>query len=247
MKRLKITALLGILFIQTTILGCIIYLRYNCEASDIKTATIAYAPLKPDCIPPVKKIYQEPVEKTQAVDESVVEETPEVIETPVEVVKSPVDESEAEPIKVQGEEAKIESTAFSARIWTESDALMMAKVMYGEACGIRSMTEVACIGWTILNRVDAGWGSIAEVITAPYQFYYLAGAPTVSQTGIDLYALACDVLTRWEREHNGELYVGRVLPSDYMWYGGDGAHNHFRTAYSGGMIWDYSWGTVYPS
>lgn len=232
MKRLKITVLCGIVFILAVILGCIVYTRYTAEAAEVKPQVSVVKAVKPDCTPPPRAIHRIEEKEEQPVEEA---------------VKMPSNAVEAEPIKVQWEGAKIESTAVSARIWTESDALMMAKVMYGEACGIRSMTEVACIGWTILNRVDAGWGSIAEVITAPYQFYYLAGAPTVSQTGIDLYALACDVLTRWEREHNGELYVGRVLPSDYMWYGGDGAHNHFRTAYSGGMIWDYSWGTVYPS
>ena len=40
--------------------------------------------------------------------------------------------------------------------YTETDAVMIAKTMYNEARGISSKTEIACIGWTALNRVDAG-------------------------------------------------------------------------------------------
>lgn len=47
--------------------------------------------------------------------------------------------------------------AFTKR-YTATDAKMIAKVMWGEARGIKSKTEVACIGWCILNRVDAGMG-----------------------------------------------------------------------------------------
>ena len=112
--------------------------------------------------------------------------------------------------------------------YTKSDATIIAKIMYGEARGIKSKTEIACIGWCILNRVDAGMGkNIQSVALAANQFYYKAGAPTVSDHGYDLVALATDVLDRWSRANAGQSNVGRVLPKQYKWYAGDGAHNWF--------------------
>lgn len=112
--------------------------------------------------------------------------------------------------------------------YTKSDATIIAKIMYGEARGIKSKTEIACIGWCILNRVDAGMGkNIQSVALAANQFYYKAGAPTVSDHGYDLVALATDVLDRWSREKAGQTNVGRVLPKQYKWYAGDGSHNWF--------------------
>lgn len=112
--------------------------------------------------------------------------------------------------------------------YTKSDATIIAKIMYGEARGIKSKTEIACIGWCILNRVDAGMGkNIQSVALAANQFYYKAGAPTVSDHGYDLVALATDVLDRWSREKAGQSNVSRVLPKQYKWYAGDGAHNWF--------------------
>lgn len=112
--------------------------------------------------------------------------------------------------------------------YTKSDATVIAKIMYGEARGIKSKTEIACIAWCILNRVDAGMGkNIQAVALAANQFYYKAGAPTVSDHGYDLVALATDVLDRWSREKAGQTSVGRVLPKEYKWYAGDGSHNWF--------------------
>lgn len=112
--------------------------------------------------------------------------------------------------------------------YTKSDATVIAKIMYGEARGIKSKTEIACIAWCILNRVDAGMGkNIQAVALAANQFYYKAGAPTVSDHGYDLVALATDVLDRWSQEKAGQTNVGRVLPKQYKWYAGDGSHNWF--------------------
>lgn len=131
--------------------------------------------------------------------------------------------------------------------YTSTDAVMMARVMFLEARGIRSKTEIACVGWTILNRVDAGYGSISSVITAPNQFAYRASASTTSDYGYDLVALATDVLDRWSREKAGQSNVGRVLPKGYLWYAGDGQHNYFRNQYKGGNRWNYSLPSPYES
>ncbi len=132
--------------------------------------------------------------------------------------------------------------------YTATDATMMARVMYLEARGVKSKTEIACIGWTILNRVDAKFkASIAAVITAPNQFAYRASAPTTSDYGYSLVALATDVLDRWSREKAGQTNVGRVLPKDYLWYAGDGKHNYFRNAYRGGTRWNFSLPSPYEN
>lgn len=121
----------------------------------------------------------------------------------------------------------------------ETEAVMIARIIYGEARGIWSQTEQACIVWTICNRVDAGMaGSVYSAITAPYQFAYRSSAPTADDYGRDLVALARDVLYRWGLERDGQTDVGRVLPRGYCWYSGDGRHNYFRASYSGsGAVW----------
>ncbi len=133
--------------------------------------------------------------------------------------------------------------------YTENDVTMLAKVAYCEARGIKSKTEIACVMWTILNRFDSGkyGSSIAGIITAPNQFAYYRSARTVSDYGYDLKELARDVLSRWNREKNGETEVGRVLPASYCWYTGDGRNNHFRNAYRGGNRWNYSLQSPYEN
>lgn len=110
-------------------------------------------------------------------------------------------------------------------------------MVWGEARGIPSDTEKAACVWCVLNRVDYGYGNIVMVVTAPYQF---AGYDIDNPIDDEIKALCEDVLTRWYAEKAGETDVGRVLPSDYMWFTGDGEHNYFRNAYEGGKTWDWS-------
>lgn len=129
-----------------------------------------------------------------------------------------------------------------------TEAVMMAKVMYCEAKGISSKRELSMIAWTILNRFDnGGFGStIPAIITAINQFAYSRNAPTVNQCGIDLLALAEDVLLRWQAEREGEVNVGRTLPRNYCFYWGDGHHNYFRTSDRGkGYLWFEGYGDPY--
>lgn len=128
--------------------------------------------------------------------------------------------------------------------YTEDDIIMLAKLLYSECRGVDSVTEQACVVWTVLNRVDYDGISIAEAVTSPHQFAYSSSVPIWD----DLYWLAEDVLSRWNAEQNGDTSVGRVLPPDYRWFGGDGKQNHFRNAYSGNyQIWDYSLESPYES
>ena len=120
-------------------------------------------------------------------------------------------------------------------LWTETDAVALAKTMYRESNGSPTM-ESAAVAWCVLNRVDNWGGTIIGVLSAPNQFAYSSSAPVTDY----FYNLAVDVLTRWSYEHNGQADVSRVLPSTYMWFSGDGSHNHFRNAYAGGSYWDWS-------
>lgn len=134
------------------------------------------------------------------------------------------------------------------KYYTDDDITMIAKVIYREARGIASDTEKACIAWTILNRVDAGSkagyrDTIEAVVTQPYQFAYVYNTPVWS----NLRDLAADVLWRWNAEKNGATAVGRVLPSNYYNYYGDGKHNYFTPRYRSGAAWNYSLTTPYNS
>lgn len=131
--------------------------------------------------------------------------------------------------------------------YTEDDVIKVAKVLYRECRGIPSDTQKACVAWVVCNRVDSDefpGDTIAEIVTARYQFAYYYDTPVTDE----LYELAKDVLTRWNAERNGEVSVGRVLPSDYTYFTGDGVHNYFRNAYKGNCsIWDYSLPSPYES
>lgn len=107
---------------------------------------------------------------------------------------------------------------------------MLAKVAYCESRGIKSKTEIACVMWVILNRVDNSNfpNTISGVILQPNQFAYSANVPTVSDYGYDLKVLATDVLNNWAKEKAGRTDYVRCLPKEYLYYGGDGIHNYLE-------------------
>lgn len=118
---------------------------------------------------------------------------------------------------------------------------ILAKLVWGEARGC-STTEQAAVVWCVLNRVDDGQGDIAEVATAPCQFYgYDPGNPVDAE----ILALVQDVLIRWSMEQSCVGNVGRVLPKEYLYFTGDGAHNYFTTDWQGGQTWDWSLASPY--
>lgn len=119
---------------------------------------------------------------------------------------------------------------------------LLAQLVYAEARGVSddkkasAKAHQAAIIWTVLNRVDAGYGTIEEVICAPNQFAYNSKIPVLPEFS----DLAIDVLVRWEKEKNGEKEVGRVLPKQYLWFGGNGKVNRFRDKYKGNFtIWNW--------
>ena len=135
-----------------------------------------------------------------------------------------------------------ETPAAEPVIYHEPDPQeILAKLVWGEARGC-STTEQAAVVWCVLNRVDDGQGDIAEVATAPCQFYgYDPGNPMDAE----ILALVQDVLIRWSMEHSCVGSVGRVLPKEYLYFTGDGAHNYFTTGWQGGQTWDWSLASPY--
>lgn len=146
-------------------------------------------------------------------------------------------------LKNSGGSGGTSNSNIGKRHYNENDVTMMAKLMYAEARGIASKEEVACIGWVVLNRVDDSRfpNTIAEVITQPSQFAYSSSSKTVSDHNFDLKELARSVLDYWSNEKNGGGSYGRVLPKRFLYFGGNGTRNIFRTEYSlSSEKWDFS-------
>ena len=125
----------------------------------------------------------------------------------------------------------------------QKDIELIAKTVYGEARGC-SVAEQSAVIWCILNRVDAGYGTIEEVITAPYQF---TGYKETNPVQGDFVELATDVLLRWQIEKYCIGDVGRTLPDNYLYFHGDGKQNHFRDKYDGNYnTWEWQALNPYP-
>lgn len=126
-----------------------------------------------------------------------------------------------------------------AKLYTEADVEMLARLIYTEARGVRSKTEQAAVVWVVLNRLDnpnRPQKTIADVVCAPYQFDYRPWAPVTDE----FKALAVDVLERWQAEKDGQADVGRVLPPEYQYFEGWGGRNWFSAEWRSDEYWDWS-------
>ena len=119
---------------------------------------------------------------------------------------------------------------------SEKDAEYIAKTLYGEYRGPDKLQQAA-VAWCILNRTDYYGESVEAIVTAPNQFM---GYSKYNPVLPELYAMAEDVLRRHALEKLGAENVGRILPSDYMWFWGDGRVNHYRNKFVSGSRWDWS-------
>ncbi len=130
----------------------------------------------------------------------------------------------------------------------EADVEMLAKMIWGEARGVESITEKAAVAWCILNRVDAkGYacgGDIEYVLTFPGQF---VGYDEDNPATTECKKIAADVLARWAAEKAGIEDVGRVLPKEYTYFTGDGERNYFTDEWKGGDTWDWSLPSPYEN
>ena len=112
-------------------------------------------------------------------------------------------------------------------------AELAGRAIWGEAGGIQDEAQRAAVVWCACNRADAWDMEIGDVLNVD-QFHGLAIRGTVPEQHVEL---ARDVLARWTLEAEGWQDVGRVLPSRFLYFEGDGRVNHFSTKYGGGEYW----------
>ena len=112
-------------------------------------------------------------------------------------------------------------------------AELAGRAIWGEAGGIQDEAQRAAVVWCACNRADAWDMDIGDVLTVD-QFHGLAIKGTVPPQHVEL---ARDVLARWTLEAEGWVDVGRVLPSRFLYFEGNGIVNLFSTEYGGGEYW----------
>lgn len=215
-----------LLFSLSALLAGIIALRWSAAQemdAVAETQQIMIESVKPDVTPPAlqpERVIQTLTDSLTVAESATVD--PVEAATAVTLAESTAaDTGTCTP--AQTEEAGQENASGAGepvQTWTQQDMIDMADIMYWEACGISDEANIMGVGCVIMNRVDAGWGTLQQVMHAPNQFADFGGAPRYNQCGIDLWALA-------ERVLNGE----RVIGPQYLFYGGDGRLNHFRTSY----------------
>ena len=219
--------LLILLFSLSMLLAGIIALRWSAAQemdAVAETQQIMIESVKPDVTPPARKSERviQTLTETEPAAEALSEAEPgEAAQTVASVGSEAASTGPCTPARTgEAEQGNTSGAGEPVQTWTQQDMIDMADIMYWEACGISDEANIMGVGCVILNRVDAGWGTLQQVMHAPDQFADFGGAPRYNQCGIDLWALA-------ERVLNGE----RVIGPQYLFYGGDGHLNHFRTSY----------------
>jgi hypothetical protein len=169
---------------------------------------------------------------------------PEQAETPTQAITTAIQQATTEPIETPTQA----TPAPTDEPWMpdEADVQNKAKTISGEANLAQRTMNPAAGAWCILNRGPAtGYPDTIEgVVTSKHQFAgYDQGHPVTDE----LRDLAIDVLQRWHSEQDGEAEVGRVLPSDYTFFWGDGYENYFTNEWKGTDYWDWSMPNPYEN
>lgn len=105
-----------------------------------------------------------------------------------------------------------------------------ALLAWGEYSGSDYAQRTAPI-WCACNRADA-WGLPLDEVMHSDAFH---GLRTEREVPAEWYDLARETLARWELEKAGYIDVGRTLPSEYLYFSGNGEYNTYRTEYIGGV------------
>ena len=127
-----------------------------------------------------------------------------------------------------------------AYIATDAEVEALARLIYGEARSC-CVEEQAAVVWCVLNRMDSEDpyfpDTVMGVVTQPSQFFgYRRDYPVLPE----VVEVVEDVLMRYDAEQSGIESVGRVLPREYLYFSGDGAHNYFTVSYNDDNVWDWS-------
>lgn len=134
-----------------------------------------------------------------------------------------------------------------SKYFSEADIYDLSCVLYGEVRGGVSDIQRECVAWVVLNRVDAWEQSIHQVVWTRNQFAPSRGSDEAAWARAN--ELARDVLTRWAMEKEYGVSVGRVLPTDYLYFHG-GYHGEriiFGTEYPIKNPYDYYLTNYYES
>lgn len=107
-----------------------------------------------------------------------------------------------------------------------------ALLAWGEYSGTDYAQRTAPI-WCACNRADA-WGLTLGEVMHSDAFH---GLLTEREVPDEWYDLARETLARWELEKAGYIDVGRTLPSEYLYFGGNGEYNTYRAQYTGGLTY----------
>lgn len=181
------------------------------------------------------------------------EEVTEVIET----------ELITEPVETESQESAWDRAFAQAKASVNmADAKILALSIQGEAALARTTAEKAAVAWVILNAIECeeyGFGTIRSVSDVVKNPAAIQGYTTLKKRGVQPEAeyleLAVDVLARYAMEKAGWEWVGRVIPSTYHWWMGDGYRiNYFCDSYHYGSLatakahaWDWSWTSPYDN
>ena len=180
------------------------------------------------------------------------EETTGVVET-LEIIAT---ELVTEPVATEPQESAWDRAFAEAKASVNmADARILALSIQGEAALARTTAEKAAVAWVMLNALEcneyglAAIHSVADIVENPAA---IQGYTSLKKRGDEPEAeyleLAIDVLARYAMERAGWEWTGRVIPSTYHWWMGDGYRtNYFCDVYHGGSLttakahaWDWS-------
>ena len=118
----------------------------------------------------------------------------------------------------------------SASIYTESDAELIAKTVYGEARGC-TQDEMRLVVWTILQRVGADGfpDSIEGVVLEPKQFQ---GYRKTNPVDLEIYELVVEELKKWASGEDPPTYEPWATDTPYYYFDGRDGSNWFRAGWA---------------
>lgn len=130
----------------------------------------------------------------------------------------------------------------SSADYSASDVDYIVGALFGTGMEIESETELACMAWLILNRLDEGTfgDSIEDIVLNDIHFEYDSDYPSINAYGVDLEYIAKSVLDIWSAEKKGVEVSGRVLPPDYLWFDYPTFTFNFRNTFQNELVWNYS-------
>jgi len=110
------------------------------------------------------------------------------------------------------------------------DVEALARLVWGEARGVKTRAEQEAVIWCVLNRVDSPDfpDTVVGVVTQRKQF---TGYSRKNPLEREFLLMADEILWLWHKEKQGCPYIERCLPADYCYFAGNGKTNRFSTSW----------------